>query len=122
MKLATRAVSGLAATDAWQVGAPMWKVVPKRDEAGKPLSDFMMLAPGLKDFPALEIERVLGQIRGVLDKFPDLVVFANFNLALNLLWVSLRCKPGGLSMIVFALRARVPMLKLIGHQPMDGQS
>ncbi len=121
MKLAPRAGSGLTASDAWQVGAPLWKTVPKRDESGKPLSDFMMLAPGLKDRPASEIECVLGQIRGVLDKFPDLVVFANFNLALNVLWVSLRCRQGGMSMIVFALRARVPTLKLIGHQAMDGK-
>jgi len=102
-----------------QAAQPLWRSVPKRDEAGRLLNDFMMLAPGLKALPGNEVETVIRRIRSVLERFPDLVVFANFNVALNLLWVSLRCRQGGMSLVVFALRAEVPMLKLVGHLPLE---
>ena len=79
----------------------------------------MMFAPGLKRQSPEDVRRVLGLIKGVLEKFPEVVVFADFNLSLNLLWVSLRCQPGAMSMLVVALRARVPALKLVGHNPLD---
>jgi hypothetical protein len=44
-------------------------------------------------------------------------VFADFNLKLNLLWVSLKYRPGIMSEIVSALRAQAPILKLIAHNP-----
>ena len=31
----------------WVRGEPLWKVVPKRDGAGRAYADFMMMAPGL---------------------------------------------------------------------------
>ena len=120
MNLVTRAKADLTETGLWRVGAPLWQTVPTRDESGMPLYDFMMLAPGLKRKSPEEIEAVLRLIRGVLERFPEVVVFADFNLSLNLLWVSLRSRPGALSMLVVALRARVPALKLVGHNPQDG--
>ncbi len=95
-------------------------MVPKRDDEGQLLTDFMMLAPGLKHKPPEEVEALLVLVRGVLERFGDLVVFADFNLSLNLLWVSLKCRPGAMSVVVAALRARVPMLKLVGHSPLEG--
>lgn len=120
MKLVSRAGDALAGNASWRGSEPLWKTVPTRDESGAPLSDFMMLAPGLKRKPPDEIDRVLRLIRDVLERFADVVVFADFNLTLNLLWVSLRARPGAMSVLVAALRARVPSLKLVGHQPMEG--
>jgi len=119
VKLAVRAKDDLDWPDAWRGGAPLWKTLPTRDEAGKHLTDFMMFAPGLKRQSPEEVRRVLGLIKGLLEQFPEEVVFADFNLSLNLLWVSLRCQPGAMSMLVVALRARVPALKLVGHNPLD---
>lgn len=120
MKLAARAKHDLDKPDAWRGSAPLWKTLPTRDESGGYLNDFMMFAPDLKRQSPEDVQRVLGLIKGVLEKFPEIVVFADFNLSLNLLWVSLRSKPGAMSMLVAALRSRVPTLKLVGHNPMDG--
>ncbi len=77
----------------------------------------MMLAPGIKKRPAHEIECLTRIIQGVLTQFENWVVFADFNLKLNLLWVSLKYRPGIMTEIVAALRAQAPMLKLVGHNP-----
>lgn len=119
MQIAIRAQDDLDWPNAWRGSAPLWKTLPKRDESGKPLTDFMMFAPGLKRQSPVEVQRVVGLIKGVLEKFPEIVVFADFNLSLNLLWVSLRCQPGAMSILVAALRSRVPILKLVGHNPLD---
>lgn len=117
MKLATRAREDLSGPGAWQAGVPLWKLVPKRDETGRPYNDFMMIAPGLNKRPPQDRDAILVLVRGVLEGFGDDVVFADFNLSLNVLWVSLRCRPGLMSQLVCLLRARVPMLRLVAHSP-----
>lgn len=75
----------MSAFPAWGVGEPLWKVVPKRDEGGRPYVDFMMLAPGLNRRPAADREGVLVLVRGVLEHLGDDVVFADFNLDIDVL-------------------------------------
>lgn len=106
------ALAGAAA----RPGEPLWKRVPKRDREGRPYCDFMMLAPGLNKRPGREVESILVLVRGVLARF-DAVVFADFNLSLNVLWVSYEYRPGLMSQMVACLRARVPMLRLVAHNP-----
>jgi hypothetical protein len=108
--------------EAWQWGdaEPLWKRVPKRDETGRAYTDFMMMAPGLKGRSRLEMDVVARVIHGVLARFGDGVAFADFNMELRLLWVSLQCRPGLMSLVVGALRLRVPELKLVGHHPNQG--
>jgi hypothetical protein len=98
-------------------GEPLWKIVPKRDAEGKPFCDFIMLAPGLNRCPSVEIEAAMVLVRGVLERFGDAVVFADFNLSLNVLWVSYRHQPGLMPRIVALLRARLPRLRLVAHNP-----
>jgi hypothetical protein len=117
VKLALRNADGLAASAKWEAGQPLWQRVPKRDAAGRPYVDFMMLAPGLNKRPALEQHQVMVLVRGVLERFGDDIVFADFNIDINVLWVSLRCQPGLLSRVVCLLRAKVPMLRLVSHSP-----
>jgi hypothetical protein len=95
---------------------PLWRVVPTRDEAGKPLGDFMMLIPGLRDRPAHAIEAALNEINRALLGFQE-VVFANLNLRLNLLWVSVKTRRGITLDVAGAIRARVPEAVLIGDRP-----
>lgn len=106
----------------WRNGEPLWKVVPKRDEQGKAYSDFMMLAPALKSRTDQEMSVVLKVIHGVLSRFGEDVAFADFNVKLRVLWVSLRCRQGLMSQVVSALRTHVPELKLVGHHPNQGSS
>lgn len=106
----------LAATG-WAQAEPLWKRAPKRDENGHPYCDFMMLAPGLKQRPPEDVARIVEDVRRVLAHFESVVVFADINLKLSVLWVSLRVQPGALSQIVAALRLRAPLFKLVSHHP-----
>ncbi len=77
----------------------MWKVVPTRDENGKLLSDFMMLIPKLRDQSPDFIQTTLNCIAGIL-RYNSEVKFVNFNVSLNLLWISHRSLPGvGLELV-----------------------
>src|SRR5512139_2883619 len=95
-------------------GLPLWQVAPTRDSTGRRLTDFMMLIPRLRTRPFAEIERASRDIQAVLALHQD-VVFADLNLKLNLLWVSLRPRPGAISELVAAIRLRVPEAVLVAH-------
>lgn len=96
----------------FEPGTPLWKVVPTRDEEGRPISDFMMLIPGLGKQSAQIIEETLARVHAVLSHYAD-VVFANFNLRLNLLWVSVRNRPGITLEVAAAIKVRVPEALLV---------
>lgn len=95
-------------------GLPLWQVAPTRDGAGRRLTDFMMLIPHLRSRSPVEIEKASRDIQAVLTLHQD-VVFADLNLKLNLLWVSLRPRPGAISELVAAIRLRVPEAVLVAH-------
>lgn len=95
-------------------GSPLWQRAPTRDSEGRRLTDFMMLIPRLRSRPAAEIERVSRDIQRVLALHRD-VVFADLNLRMNLLWVSLRPAPGAIGALAAAIRVRVPEAVLVAH-------
>ena len=95
-------------------GLPLWQVAPTRDSAGRRLTDFMMLIPRLRSRPPEDIKRASRDIQSVLALHQD-VVFADLNLKLNLLWVSLRPSPGAISELAAAIRLRVPEAVLVAH-------
>lgn len=101
---------------AWRAAEPLWKRVPTRGEDGRPLSDFMMLIPGLSRQPVERLEHVLQAINEVLIAYRDVVVFADMNLRLNVLWLSVRPVPGICLELPIALKLRVPEAKLIAHK------
>ena len=73
---------------------PLYKRLPCEDEDGKPLSDFMMIIPKLRNRPQHLIQETIGKIEQVLDRYSNVVVFADLNLKLNLLCVIVRPTPG----------------------------
>ncbi len=95
---------------------PLWKRVPTKGDDGRPLSDFMMLIPGLKKRPILEIEMVLDSIQQTLRCYRHAVVFADLNLKLNLLWISVKPIPGICLEIATAVNAGVPEAKLVANR------
>jgi hypothetical protein len=95
-------------------GTPLWQVAPTRDSEGRLLTDFMMLIPRLRDKPRIEIERTSGCIRSILSRHRE-VVFADLNLKLNLLWISLRPRQGAIAEISAAIRIWVPEALLVAH-------
>lgn len=117
MRLTVRSAQAVLGAPNWQASQPLWQRVPKRDAEGQLLADFMMIAPALKGRQAEELAPWLTLVEGVLKRFGSAVVFADFNLQLNLLWVSHRCRPGLAAELVAALRAVAPQLRLVGHAP-----
>ena len=114
MKMRIYASSTLATESESGPGLPLWQVAPTRDNAGRRLTDFMMLIPRLRSRPPEDIERASRDIQSVLALHKD-VVFADLNLRLNLLWVSLRPSPGAISELAVAIRLRVPEAVLVAH-------
>lgn len=94
---------------------PLRNRAPSRDENGKALSDFMMLVPGLREKPKHLIDSTIQNMHLALARFSDVVVFAEFNLKLNLLWVSLKPVNGIRMEIAGAIQELVPEAKLVSH-------
>ena len=99
----------------YEPGRPLWQRVPTRDAEGRYLSDFMMLIPGLRDKPKHIIDDTIQDMHIVLTHFSHAVVFAEFNLKLNLLWVSIRSIQGVRLEIASAIQQQVPGAKLVSH-------
>ena len=97
------------------VDEPLRKRAPSHDEDGKPLCDFMMIIPGLRDKPKYMIDDTIQDVHIVLTHFNHAVVFAEFNLKLNLLWVSIRPIQGIRLEIASAIQEQVPEAKLVSH-------
>lgn len=94
----------------------LWKRVPTRDADGRPLSDFMMILPGLRERPHAHIAETLAAIELTLHRYGEAVVFADFNLKLNLLWVSVKPIPGICLELPAALQACAPEALLVADR------
>jgi len=114
MKLTCHASTGIQPGVAFEPATPLWSRVPTRDDAGHLLGDFMMLIPRLRDRPAPVVAQTTQRIVCVLHARPE-VVFADLNLALNLLWISLHPRPHAIIQVATAIRAAVPEAVLIAH-------
>lgn len=95
---------------------PLWKRVPTRDQDGRPFSDFMMLIPRLRTRPRAILEATIAEIHAVLEHYRKVVVFADLNLKLNVLWVSVRPVPGICLELPTAIKCRVPEAVLVGQR------
>jgi hypothetical protein len=98
-----------------RAGEPLWKVVPTRDEQGRLLADFMMLIPGLRESPPHRLEETLARLHLALLHCRE-VVFADVNLRLNLLWVSVRTRPGVVPEVAGRVQALVPEACLVAEK------
>lgn len=94
---------------------PLRKRAPAVDENGKALSDFMVIIPNLRKRPQIHIQQTMREIHRILSLFGDQVVFAEVNLKLNLLWVSIRPVAGIRFEITEALRSSIPDVRLVSH-------
>lgn len=97
-----------------QPAEPLWKRAPTRDSSGKPLSDFMMLIPKLSSRPKHYLQKTLDNLQDVFGRYEDAVVFADLNLKLNVLWVSVRPIPGICLELPAAIKVQVPEALLVG--------
>jgi hypothetical protein len=80
----------------------------------------MMLIPKLRKQPQHHIQHVLQQIEEVLNFYQHAVVFADLNLRLNVLWVSVKPVPGICLELPAAILDRVPEARLVAQPPRHG--
>ncbi len=111
MQLVARAATAFSL----EVNQPLYQRVPVRDENGRLLSDFMVILPGLRDRPGHEFAASLARLQAVLASFSE-VVFVDLNVPLNLLWVSVRPRPGVILELFGAVKLHLPEAKLVGHR------
>lgn len=95
-----------------QNNEPLYKRAPTLDENGKPYADFMMLIPKLNRASTAELKQKMAGLQAVLVNHSE-VVFADLNMRLNLLWVSVKPKTGLIQCIAVDIQQRVPEAKLI---------
>ena len=98
---------------------PLYKRLPKRDENGNYLSDFMVLIPGLRSLSSGLLQSRLSILHSLLEAHPD-VVFADLNTPLNLLWVSVRARHGVITDVAGEIRRQLPEARLVGHTLLPG--
>ena len=75
----------------------------------------MVLIPGLRALPRHEFSARVARLQAVLLRFHE-VVFADLNVPLNLLWVSVRPRTGIILELFGALRQALPEAKLVGQR------
>ena len=108
-------VAGTGSAPSLEAYRPLYERVPTRDEYGRPLTDFMLILPGLRERPSGKLNEVLTQLQSALLRFNE-VVFADLNIPLNLLWVSVRTRPGVILELFAAVKLQLPEAKLVGHR------
>jgi hypothetical protein len=99
-----------------QGNTPLYERVPTHDEHGRSLNDFMMIFPGLRELPEIQLQKKIRLLAAVLGQCND-VVYVDLNLPLNLLWVSVRQKPGLVLELSTCVKASLPEAVLIGVPP-----
>ena len=95
---------------------PLHERVPTHDEDGKALGDFMMLFPGLRDLAEVSLRNKVDILAEILSQYRE-VVFVDLNVPLNLLWVSIKHKPGLVLELSTYVKSRMPEAKLVGVPP-----
>lgn len=95
---------------------PLHERVPTHDEEGNPLGDFMMLFPGLRDLAESRLRDKVDILADILSQYKE-VVFVDLNVPLNLLWVSIKHKPGLVLELSTYVKMHIPEAKLVGVPP-----
>ena len=93
---------------------PLWTRAPARDALGRPYGDFMVRIPDLRTGQAGLFRHRLAVLTQVLTKHLDVVVFAELNTRLGLLWVTVKPVPGSIRRVYTDLRSALPMARIIG--------
>ena len=75
----------------------------------------MMLIPGLRQSPPEQQRALLARLDEVLRSHSE-VVFADCNLRLNLLWISVSARPHAWRVVADAVRAALPQARLISPE------
>jgi hypothetical protein len=98
-----------------QSSEPLWKRVPTRDQAGNPYNDFMMVIPGLRNFEPSYLREIINKIEIVLKTYEKVIILADLNLKINILWITVQPHIGLSTEIAAILHHVVPEAKLVSQ-------
>jgi hypothetical protein len=112
-ELSNKELRELRNTPVCSLNTPLWQRAPTKDKDDTYLSDFMMFIPKLKKHRSEYRRKVLDALIEVLDHYKDIIVFADLNLKINVLWVSLRPVKGMCLEIPAAIKVAVPEALLV---------
>lgn len=101
----------------YSANTPLWQRVPTKDSSGQYLGDFMMIIPSLKKASSADKKDTLNRISQVLARYSDTVVFADLNMKMSLLWISIKPVKGMMLEIPTAIIESFPDAKLISDRP-----
>ncbi len=76
----------------------------------------MMIIPGLRDMHQTQLVSVVEEVERVLNHYRNAVVFADLNLRLNVLWVTVRPIPRICLDIASAIHFVLPDARLVAHK------
>ena len=95
-------------------GGDLWRYAPTADTQGRALSDLMLLLPGLQQGRSVSI-LVRQQVQEVLQSFGERIHFANLNLRLGILWVTVVSEPGLCGEVADAITTRIVGARVVGN-------
>ncbi len=95
---------------------PLWQRAPTHTEDGRPVSDFMMVIPGMKRWQPARLKQTLDCLNEILAVYRDVVLLADLNLRINVLWVSVRPVPGLCAELPAAIHHRIPEARLVAQR------
>jgi hypothetical protein len=76
----------------------------------------MMLIPRLKYYPEVQIIDMQNKLDEALKEFGEKIVFADINLKLNVIWVTVLPEAGLCREVALAIRTRIPDAVMVGNQ------
>lgn len=95
---------------------PLWQRVPTRTSAGEFACDFMMLIKRFNRQTTPIQQDIVDNLYAVLQQYSDLILFADLNVKLNLLWISHVPRPGLGLEVAARIHDCIPQAKLVSHQ------
>ncbi|MDQ7015725.1 MAG: hypothetical protein Q9N68_05035 [Gammaproteobacteria bacterium] len=116
MNIKKKATTSLQNSLILEPSQPLWKRAPKRDKNGVSLFDFILHIPKLNKKPLKQQQETVLQIEKIFDLYQDKIVFADLNLKINVLWVSIKPIPGLSYEIAAAIKIRVPEAIMVANQ------
>ena len=100
----------------YNVSLPLWQRVPTHTDTGELAFDFMIIVRQLNKLELIKQKLAMEQIYSVLNTYSNVILLADLNLKINLLWVSHLPRPN----LSFEITSRIidvyPLARLISHR------
>jgi len=98
------------------ISQPLWQRVPTRTETGERTFDFMVIVKKLNQLDSVKQRFILKKIYPILETYSNVILLADLNLKINLLWVSHLPRPNLSFEIASQIMDAYPPARLISHR------